>query len=294
MLQPAPESHSGSEGFFNSPPRRGHCAAESAECTMVSPAAPTAGLEHRSDAARRSDQTPNNVIAIPRTEEFSWLPLDIPMEYDDNHHMEQQRTTGSKGSETRERILRAAASRFRRQGYMETSVNQVMRDAGLTHGGFYAHFPSKEDLFAEAVRHATDESGDRLESQIEDLKGAAWVDAWVDAYLSDAHCKQSERGCPIPSLMPEVARAGSGACDAFATGFGRRLDRLCHRLPFARGESERRAMSAYAHMAGAVMLSRTLDPESSARLRRDVARAVKELLLGRREVTQPSTTGEGS
>jgi AcrR family transcriptional regulator len=208
--------------------------------------------------------------------------------------MNQPDTTGSKGSTTRGRILRAAAARFRRQGYVETSVNQVMRDAGLTHGGFYAHFPSKENLFAEAVRHATDESGDWLESQVEGLEGAAWVEAWVDAYLSDAHCEHSERGCPMPSLMPEVARAGSGASEAFAVGLARRLERLCPRLPFEREEAERRAMSAYAHMAGAVMLSRTLDSESSAKLRRDVARAVKQLLLGQRDVNPPPTTGEES
>jgi TetR/AcrR family transcriptional regulator, transcriptional repressor for nem operon len=206
----------------------------------------------------------------------------------------QRQGSGTKGSETRERILQAAAARFRRQGYVETSVNQVMRDAGLTHGGFYAHFPSKEGLFAQAVRHATDTSGDWLESQIEGLEGAAWVEAWVDAYLSDAHCQHSERGCPIPSLMPEVVRAGSEASEALAAGLARRLDRLCPRLPFDRVEAERRAMSAYAQMAGAVMLSRTLDPESSARLRRDVARAVKELLLGRRDDIVASTTGDGS
>jgi AcrR family transcriptional regulator len=202
--------------------------------------------------------------------------------------------TGTKGSETRERILQAAASRFRRQGYVETSVNQVMRDAGLTHGGFYAHFPSKEELFAEAVRHATDTSGDWLESQVEGLEGAAWVEAWVDAYLGDAHCEQSERGCPIPSLLPEVVRAGSEASEAFAAGLARRLDRLCPRLPFDRDEAERRAMSAYGQMAGAVMLSRTLDPKSSARLRRDVARVVKEMLLGQRDIAPPPTTGEES
>jgi AcrR family transcriptional regulator len=208
--------------------------------------------------------------------------------------MNEAGSTGTKGSETRERILRAAAARFRRQGYVETSVNQVMRDAGLTHGGFYAHFPSKDDLFAEAVRRATDESGDGLESPLEGLQGAAWVEAWVDAYLSDAHCEHSERGCPMPSLMPEVARAGSGASAAFVAGLARRLERLCPRLPFERKEAERRAMSAYAHMAGAVMLSRTLDSESSARLRRDVARAVKELLLERLDVTRSSIDGEES
>ena len=200
----------------------------------------------------------------------------------------------TKGSETRQRILQAAAARFRRQGYVETSVNQVMRDAGLTHGGFYAHFPSKVELFAEAVRRATDESGDWLESQVGGSEGATWVEAWVDAYLSDAHCEHSERGCPIPSLMPEVVRAGAGACNAFATGLERRLDRLCARLPFDRDEAERRAISAYAHMAGAVMLARTLDAKASARLRRDVARAVKEMLLGQRDVSSPPTTGKES
>jgi AcrR family transcriptional regulator len=208
--------------------------------------------------------------------------------------MNQTDTTSTKGSTTKDRILRAAAARFRRQGYVETSVNQVMRDAGLTHGGFYAHFPSKEALFAEAVRHATDESGDWLESQVEGFEGAAWVEAWVDAYLSDAHCEHSERGCPIPSLMPEVVRAGSGACNAFSTGLERRLDRLRTRLPFDPDEAERRAMSAYAHMAGAVMLSRTLDSASSTKLRCDVARAVKELLLGQRDVNPLPTTGEES
>jgi TetR/AcrR family transcriptional repressor of nem operon len=208
--------------------------------------------------------------------------------------MKELDTTETKGSQTRGRILRAAAARFRRQGYVETSVNHVMRDAGLTHGGFYSHFPSKEDLFAEAVRQATDESGDGLESQVEGLEGAPWVEAWVDAYLSDAHCELSERGCPMPSLMPEVARAGSRACEAFAAGLARRLERLCPRLPFEREEAERRAMSAYAHMAGAVMLSRTLDSESSVKLRRDVARAVKVLLLGQRDVNPPPTPGAES
>jgi len=208
--------------------------------------------------------------------------------------MNQPDTTDTKGSKTRGRILRAAAARFRRQGYVETSVNQVMRDAGLTHGGFYAHFPSKEDLFAEAVRQATDESGDGLESQVEGLQGAAWVEAWVEAYLSDAHCEHSEQGCPMPSLMPEVARAGSGAREAFVAGLARRLERLCPRLPFEREEAERRALSAFAHMAGAVMLARALDSESSATLRGDVSRAVKELLLGQRDVNPPRTTGEES
>jgi hypothetical protein len=98
----------------------------------------------------------------------------------------------------------------------------------------------------------------------------------------------------LAASILEVVRAGSRACDAFAAGLARRLDRLCPRLPFDRDEAERRAMSAYAQMAGAVMLSPTMDPKSSAALRRDVARAVKDLLLGRPDIPQPSTAGEES
>lgn len=212
--------------------------------------------------------------------------------YDDNHHMASTRTnTGTKGQETRERILAAAAARFRQHGYADTSVNQVMRDAGLTHGGFYAHFASKEDLFAQAVRHATDASGDWLESRLQGLDGDAWVERWVDIYMSDSHCEHPEGGCPIPALMPEIARSGPDAGTAFASSLARRFDRLCPHLPFERTEAERRALAAYAQMAGAVMLSRTLGLRESASLRRDVAHQAKHLLLGR--VVLPDAEDEG-
>jgi TetR/AcrR family transcriptional repressor of nem operon len=184
-------------------------------------------------------------------------------------------------NDTRTRILDAAAARFRSQGFAETSVAQVMRDAGLTHGGFYAHFPSKDDLFAESVRHAANTSGDWLEQQVEHLEGEAWVNAWVDTYMSDAHCAHAGQGCPLPSLTAEVTRATAAAHDALGQAVERRLDRVCPHLPFDPPTARRVALMAYAQMAGAMMLARSLDPHISAALRRDVAAATKALLLGR-------------
>lgn len=199
-----------------------------------------------------------------------------------------------KKAKTRHRILDAASTRFRRNGYADTSVTEVMRDAGLTHGGFYAHFVNKEDLFDQAVRHATDSSGDWLEEQLQGKQGAEWIEAWVDMYLSDSHCQNPEAGCPMPSLMPEVARAGEAASGAFAAGLDRRLERLREHLPFETEESDRRAATAYAHMAGAVMLSRTLPDEMSANLRRDTAALVKDVLLGQSALPALPPTGDQS
>lgn len=205
--------------------------------------------------------------------------------------MQRQPAATAKGERTRERILSAAAGRFRRQGFANTTVNEVMRDAGLTHGGFYAHFADKEHLFAEAVGFATDSSGDWLEAQITGLDGRAWVEAWVDLYLSDGHCAAMDRGCPLPTLMPEVARADGRAREQLHEAQARRMDRVCPRLPCDRAEAERRLLSAYAHMAGALMIARTLDPPRSATLRSDVARSVKRLLL---EHSAPATAATPS
>ena len=199
-----------------------------------------------------------------------------------------------KKADSRQRILEAVSRRCRRDGYADTSVNVVMREAGLTHGGFYAHFVNKEDLFDQAVRHATDSSGDWLEEQMQGKQGAEWIEAWVDMYLSDNHCQNPEAGCPMPSLMPEVARAGETASGAFTAGLDRRLGRLREHLPFETEESDRSAATAYAHMAGAVMLSRTLPDEMSASLRRDTAALVKNVLLGQSTLPTHQSTGDQS
>lgn len=186
----------------------------------------------------------------------------------------------TKSDRTRRRIIDAASRRVRAEGLAETSVQDVMRDAGLTHGGFYAHFDGKDQLVAEALGHAGRESGDGLERRVGHLRGRAWVEAWVDGYLSEAHCRARERGCILPALTPDLAHASPGVRRAFREAMERRYRRIVPKLPFAPGEARRRLRLAYAQMAGALMLARVSGPVVSRQLRRDAAVSVKALLTG--------------
>src|SRR3989441_7376831 len=105
---------------------------------------------------------------------------------------------------THDRIVEAAARAIRRSGYNGTGVAQIMHDAGLTHGGFYAHFPSREALLDEAVAQMTAESDivKRL-SQHPDAPGLALAD-FLEHYLSTGHCERRPGACPLPILLPEV------------------------------------------------------------------------------------------
>jgi TetR/AcrR family transcriptional regulator, transcriptional repressor for nem operon len=110
--------------------------------------------------------------------------------------------------QTRAKILQAAGKVFRRQGYHAAGVDKVMEEAGLTAGGFYAHFGSKEALLAETLAPAAAETGAWRDQQLEGMTGRAWVEAFVDRYLSPSHRSKAEDGCPLPALVSEIARAG--------------------------------------------------------------------------------------
>ena len=104
---------------------------------------------------------------------------------------------GSKKEETRERILRAAARAIRKHGYEGVGVADVMKEAGLTHGGFYAHFESRDALLAAAADQAGAETLEILTRAIAAAKPGQELTALVDAYLSDRHVAAPEQGCVI-------------------------------------------------------------------------------------------------
>ena len=108
---------------------------------------------------------------------------------------------------TRAKILQAAGKVFRREGYHAAGVDKVMEEAGLTAGGFYAHFGSKEALLAEALAPAAAEAGVPRDKDLEGITGCAWAEAFVERYLSPSHRLRTEDGCPLPALVSEVARA---------------------------------------------------------------------------------------
>src|SRR6266852_6323429 len=115
---------------------------------------------------------------------------------------------------TRGRIVRAAARRFRSRG-SEAAIGELMRDLRLTHGGFYRHFESKENLFAEAFEQGLKEVGDRVTKAIVHAPPGGEPKAPIDPYLDIEHCNDVSGGCPVAALASEVARRPRGARGPF-------------------------------------------------------------------------------
>jgi TetR/AcrR family transcriptional repressor of nem operon len=164
--------------------------------------------------------------------------------------------------QTRRKILESAARLFRRDGYQASGVDKVMAGAGLTAGGFYAHFRSKQDLLAESLTQAGSEMTARSESQFAGLKGREWVDAFLDYYLGDAHRSQLEEGCPLVALVSEIARA-DGPVKATFEGILLQLRKAFEANASGNGlgSSAERALAAIALCVGGLGLARSVqDP----------------------------------
>ena len=179
-------------------------------------------------------------------------------------------------SATRGRILETAATAIRAKGVAGLGVAQVMEAAGLTHGGFYAHFGSKEDLVASALAQACEESRARLQVAAERAPDGEGLQAVANAYLTSNHMRHPETGCPIAAVGPEVERGGGPARQAYAEYVRGNLDRL---EAMARGktreERRRAAAGTYATMVGALLLARALGDEEGEKFLAQVRRFLK-------------------
>jgi TetR/AcrR family transcriptional regulator, transcriptional repressor for nem operon len=154
-------------------------------------------------------------------------------------------------AKTRERILDAAATVFRRDGFAGGGVDAVMREAGLTAGGFYAHFPSKDALLAEVIVHALRKSTIYTGPHLDGLSGAEWVAAAVARYLSPQHRERTESGCPLPPLLSEVARGPVEAKTGFEGELKKAAELIGGHLP---GVGD--AFAVLALMVGGMVLAR--------------------------------------
>src|SRR4029077_16422953 len=173
--------------------------------------------------------------------------------------MRPMRMTSERKAETRERILHAAIALFRLHGIDGVGVDAVMHHAGLTHGGFYAHFASKEALVAEMASAALARSAARWERISEEADAATALARIVEAYLDPAHVAAAERGCVLATLGPEVARRPE-ARPAITVAIRRMLDALARCPPGRR----RRALATLSCLVGAVVLARLCDDERLA------------------------------
>ena len=158
---------------------------------------------------------------------------------------------------TRKRILDEAASAIRAEGTQGVSVGGLMKQAGLTHGGFYAHFGSKDDLVAEAIGHMFAGPYANFAALTEGKPPAEALAAYVDFYLSARHCAARDRGCPLPALSGDLARMPASARARFSAGAERLRSSIAGLLrAMGRDDAETLAASAIAEMVGAIALAR--------------------------------------
>src|ERR1700704_880682 len=174
---------------------------------------------------------------------------------------------------THKRIVEDAARRFRSKGLGGASVATVMQDTGLTHGGFYKHFPSKNDLLIESIGEAFQETARWLSQVAEQAPaGAAWK-AIVKAYLSLDHCDHPEKGCPLSALAPELGRSEPGVRTRISVDMVNYKDQLVRFMPGRRAADRERAFFAiFSTMIGAVEMARMMSDAGARRLILDTAR----------------------
>jgi TetR/AcrR family transcriptional regulator, transcriptional repressor for nem operon len=167
----------------------------------------------------------------------------------------QMRVSRDQMQANRLRILDAASRLFREKGFEAVSVAEVMKAAGLTHGGFYGHFDSKDDLIAQAIGHIftvqEDGGGDG---------GRGDLATYLDAYLSSGHRDSIGKGCPTAALVADIRRQASAARLAMTEGFRSQIDRVAKAIPEVdAADARRQAVGTWAAMVGAVLLARAID-----------------------------------
>jgi TetR/AcrR family transcriptional regulator, transcriptional repressor for nem operon len=176
-----------------------------------------------------------------------------------------------------EKIVKDASRRVRAEGMNGAAVAAVMRDTGLTHGGFYKHFASKDALLQESVGEAFQDIGDMLVDAAEQSRSEAPWKAIVKTYLSLEYCDHVERGCPLTALAPELARVGKKMRGPI---FAQLVNYKSRMVPFMPGrraaDKERAFFSIFATMIGAVDIARML-PEPA--MREKVLSIAREFLL---------------
>ncbi|MGF6920311.1 TetR/AcrR family transcriptional regulator [Paraburkholderia sp. 40] len=170
------------------------------------------------------------------------------------------RKPASRKEITHERIVEVAARAIRRSGYDGTGVADIMKEAGLTHGGFYAHFPSREVLLAEAADRAGAESVALSERIAASVPPEQALPAMMRAYLSREHCESIEKGCPISALGSEMPRQAPAVRRAATRRIKEMIDVVARQLPdWGQPGAHEQALLMVATMVGTMVMARAVD-----------------------------------
>jgi TetR/AcrR family transcriptional regulator, transcriptional repressor for nem operon len=182
------------------------------------------------------------------------------------------RRSREEAAATRESILGAASRMFRARGIAAVSIADVMGSLGLTVGGFYRHFASKEALVAEAIDAASAETVSAHETIASGAASTRRAAALLDAYLSRAHVERVDTGCPVAALCSEVAHESLSTKEAFTRSLRRLLDVVGSGVPGDTKIARDLRLRTAASLVGAVVLARAT---SDDKLADDILRAVR-------------------
>lgn len=173
------------------------------------------------------------------------------------------RVSQAEMDKSHQRIVEGASRLMRKHGIETTSVNDVMSKAGLTHGGFYRHFDSKEALVSAALESAFDEVIRVIDESYRTLGVKDGAQEYFKHYLSEGHLKHPELGCPVASLANDVTRASPAIKESFSNGFNSAIEKLAQAGDGSADESRAAAIRKVSMLAGALMIARATDKKTA-------------------------------
>jgi len=182
-----------------------------------------------------------------------------------------------------EEIVAAAARMLRERGVEGTSVADLMQAAGLTHGGFYRHFKTKEALVAEASEAAFDGMIESIETNFERLGPTDGLKRFISRYLSSVHVKEPGAGCAVAAFGADAARAGAAVRKTFAERIRKQIEKLATAFDGSATERQAKAASTFATLVGAVVIARAVGESKLA----------GEVLSACREALEPAAVRKG-
>jgi len=188
--------------------------------------------------------------------------------------------------ETHARIVKKASVRLREKGAHGIGVADLMKEAGLTHGGFYAHFDSREALVIEAFAYAMDRSTERWRKIAEQTPADKRLATIVESYLTPVHRDDPGHGCAVPTLGAEIARESPKTRKAFAAKLEEMIDMMADQvLDVPRKSARKQAVAALATMMGTLVLSRIA---GNGEFSDEVLSTGREAVLGRAAAAKPT------
>ncbi|MES3000363.1 MAG: TetR/AcrR family transcriptional regulator [Pseudomonadota bacterium] len=200
-------------------------------------------------------------------------------------------TPVTKKQQTHQRIVETAARAIRRGGFHGVGVADIMKEAGLTHGGFYAHFPSRDALLVEALGQAGRESGERIAkgAVARQARGASPFRALVDGYLSDSHLAEPHSGCPVAALAGEMPRQAPEVREAAAARVRGLIATVATALPA--GSPATSAALVASQLVGALQLARALGEGAQAKA---LLANTRKQLIAQYDAPAPSSSTSSS